>query len=80
MRVNIQIHYNIEGSRGLSRGEFNLKEKDIPQFAHNWIERIKRETGYRKTIIEKVLVDNEKDIIEEVMKIGNVIPEDNLPF
>ncbi|MFE8704145.1 hypothetical protein ACFYKX_26615 [Cytobacillus sp. FJAT-54145] len=80
MRVNIQIHYNIEGSRGLTRGEFNLREQDIPKFAYDWIERIKRETGYRKTIIEKVIVDNDKDIKEEVMKIGDIISEDNLPF
>jgi hypothetical protein len=51
----------------MQSGSFTvMKEEDIPKIAHEWIRQIKRETGYRSTHIEKVIVDIEKDIKEKV--------------
>jgi len=80
--IKLEIHHNIEGSRGVQAGSFDVRYKeDIPQLALNWIKRIKFNTGYRKTIIEKVIWNNEHDITKEVISLANApIPDDNLPF
>lgn len=83
MRINLQIHLNIEGNKSMSRGSFTVKrEEDIPRIAYEWIRKIKRETGYRNTIIDKVIVNNEKDITDEVREIEQAQIDDelNLPF
>jgi hypothetical protein len=81
MRINLQVHLNVEDQKLAQSGSFVVrKESDIPKIAHDWIRKIKRETSYRDTYIEKVLVNSEKDITEEVRKIDEApIPEmDNL--
>jgi hypothetical protein len=47
------------------------KKKIYPKVAHDWIMRIRRETGYYgdESTIEKVLVDGEKDITDKVKEI-----------
>lgn len=82
MRINLEIHHNIDGNRGMQAGSFNVRYKeDIPQLAFNWIKKIRYETGYRKTIIEKVIWNNEHDITEDVIALAKApLPDDNLPF
>lgn len=54
-----------------SQGSFTVKkEEDIPALAYEWIKDIKKKTGYRKTVIDKVIANNEKDITEEVREIN----------
>jgi hypothetical protein len=72
MRASIDVHLIVNGSKTLIRGDFNvLRSEDIPQIAHNWIRQIRRETGYygEDSLIEKVIVDGEKDITFEVKVI-----------
>jgi hypothetical protein len=80
MRVVIEVHLNIQGTKLLKAGDFNLKyNQSVPEFAYEWIRQIKRHTGYRPTIIEKVLVNGDQDITAQVREIENR-PIPDLPF
>jgi hypothetical protein len=80
MRVVIEVHLNLQGTRLSKGGEFNLKyNQSVAEFAYEWIKSIKRETGYRPTIIEKVLVNGDDDITDKVKEIENR-PIPDLPF
>ncbi|WP_026582878.1 hypothetical protein [Bacillus sp. J33] len=87
MKVIIETILNIEGNRGMRRGAFYIPNKDFrldPDFAvsiaaYKWIQQQQRETGNRKTLIEKVTWDEQHDITEEVKRIQPVI-KDDLPF
>jgi hypothetical protein len=71
MRVVIDVHLNIQGTRLSKGGEFNLRNnQSIPEFAYEWIKNIKHDTGYRPTVIEKVL-SNGDDITDQVNEIEN---------
>jgi hypothetical protein len=72
MKASIDVHLRVNGTRTLKRGDFNvLKSADIPKVAHDWIRKIRRETGYygEESIIEKVIVDGDKEITFEVKVI-----------
>lgn len=72
MKASIDVHLIVNGTRTLKRGSFNvLRLEDIPKVAHDWIRKIRRETGYygNKSIIEKVIVDGDQDITDKVKEI-----------
>jgi hypothetical protein len=72
MRVSINVYMIVNRTRSLKRGDFQvLRTEDIPKVAHEWIRRIRRETGYYgdESIIEKVIVDGDRDITFEVKVI-----------
>lgn len=87
MRVIIETILNIEGIRGLSRGEFFVRDRDFtddPNFAvaviaYEWIQQQWRESGCRDMIIEMVTWNEENDITEDVKQIRPVV-RDDLPF
>jgi hypothetical protein len=65
----------------LSKGRFAARRKgEIPLLAYQVVRSIKRETGYRTTLIEKVIVNGTEDISEEVKKIESmpIPPLDNI--
>jgi hypothetical protein len=79
MRTVIEVHLNIQGTRLSKGGEFNLRYKQsVPEFAYEWIQQIKKDTGFRPTLIEKVLF-NGNDITDHVKEIENR-PIPDLPF
>jgi hypothetical protein len=72
MRVVIKVHLNIQGTRLSKGGEFNLRyNQNVAEFAYEWIRSIKKDTGYRPTLIEKVLVNGDDDITDQVKEIEN---------
>ncbi|MDE3841073.1 hypothetical protein C0966_17570 (plasmid) [Bacillus methanolicus] len=77
MIIHLKVHFDIEGNKLMQSGTFTVrKEEDIPTVAYKWIQKIKRETGYRDTRIDKVIVNNEKDITEEVRALDEApIPD-----
>jgi hypothetical protein len=77
LRFNMEVHLIIEGTGTLSRGIFTARNKsEIANVAYQFIQNIKRETGYRTTLIHKVIIDGTKDITEEVKEIDNrLIPK-----
>ncbi|WP_368298405.1 hypothetical protein [Cytobacillus firmus] len=87
MRVIIETKLNIEGIRGLSRGEFFVRDQEFkvdPNFAvavvaYEWIQQQWRESGCRDMIIEMVTWNEENDITEDVKQIRPVV-KDDLPF
>ena len=72
MEFNLEVHLKIDGTGLAVRGRFSARNKqDIPTVAHQYIQSIKRETGYRRTLIEEVMVNGSIDITEEVKEIEN---------
>ncbi|WML56660.1 hypothetical protein [Neobacillus sp. PS2-9] len=72
MRFSLELSLDIEGNSTYVRGEFTANSRtNIPSVAYEQIKKIKRETGYRDTKIEKVVVDQEHDITEQVRAIDN---------
>jgi hypothetical protein len=72
MKASIDVHLVVNGTRTLKRGDFNvLRSEDIPKVAHDWIRRIRRETGYygEDSLIEKIIVDGDQDITDKVKEI-----------
>ena len=80
MRFVVNLHLDIDGNRTLINNEFFCDKKMLLPKIHSWLRDIKMETGYRKTIIEKVLVNSEHDIAEEVSKYKQPVKNEWLPF
>lgn len=88
MKINIEVHLNIEGNRMISQGSFEVNNQSFradPSFtaaveAYRLIEKIKNETGRRKTIIEKATYNGTIDITQTVKEIRPVVDEGSLPF
>ncbi len=87
-KIHLEVHLEIEGNRTLHRASFDVNKKEFEKdaeftagvVAYQWIDEIKRENGYRDTIIELVNLNNKEDITETVKKIRPVLPPDDLPF
>jgi hypothetical protein len=80
MKIILTVHLDIEGQKLMQYGDFTARrEEDISGIAYEWIQQIKRETGYRQTHIEKVIVDSEKDITEKVRALDEA-PIPNIDF
>ncbi|RBP89159.1 hypothetical protein DFO70_112196 [Cytobacillus firmus] len=88
MKVTIQTTLNVEGNRGFRNGEFHVRDSEfkkdpdfaVAEVAYEWVQKQKRETGQRETIIEKVTWNEKNDITQIVREIEPVLPEDDLPF
>lgn len=88
MKVNIDVFLYIEGSHLRSGGAFNINPreyKDNPDLsvaivAYQYIQSIIKETGYKETIIKKVIYEGKKDITKLTRQIKRIPPPDNLPF
>lgn len=65
----------------LSKGRFAARnQSEILLIAYQVVRNIKRETGYRTTLIEQVIVNGSKDITEDVKKFEcmPIPPLDNI--
>ncbi|UQD53806.1 hypothetical protein C0971_09885 [Bacillus methanolicus] len=82
MKIKLTVHLDIEGNKLMQSGSFTVrKEEEIPGIAYEWIRQIKRDTGYRNTVIEKVVYNGEQDITEKVQALDKApIPDINLEF
>jgi hypothetical protein len=68
----LEVHLIIEGTRMVSSGPFKARNRnDIPRAAYQYIQEIKRETGFRTTVIEKVIIDGEEDITDKIKEMEN---------
>lgn len=67
MGLIIEVHLYTEGTGLSSRGRFSARnKKEIPN-----VIQLKHETRYRKTLIEKVIVNGTEDITDKVKEIEN---------
>lgn len=88
MKVLIETQLNVDGNRGLRRGEFFIRNSDFKKDqdwhvsikAYEWIQEQISEFGGRKTEIIKVTWNEENDITEIVKQIRPIEPIDDLPF
>jgi disulfide oxidoreductase YuzD len=74
MKASINVHLVVNGTRTLKCGVFQVsRSEDIPKVVHDWIRKIRRETGYYglQSIIEKVIVDGDQEITDIVKVIDN---------
>jgi hypothetical protein len=72
VKFNLEVQLLIEGTAMLSRGSFFAKNRmEVPHVAYQHIHKLKRETGYRITIIQKVMVNGSQDITKEVIEIDS---------
>ena len=72
MQFNLEVHLKIEGTGISCGGTFAARNKsEIPMVAYEYIKSIKRQTGYRTTLIEKVIINRTEDITENVNEIQN---------
>jgi hypothetical protein len=81
MELNLEVHLIIEGTGLVAKGRFSARNnKEMANVAHKYIRSIMRKTGYRRTFIEKVIVNGTEDITEEVWEIENkpIPPMDNI--
>ncbi|MFS0591701.1 hypothetical protein AB1L05_08875 [Cytobacillus horneckiae] len=88
MRVLIETQLDVEGNRGLRRGNFDIKNSEFKKdpdwyisiLAYEWIQKQISEYDGRKTEIVKVTWNEENDITEIVKQIRPIEPIDDLPF
>ncbi|NMH67302.1 hypothetical protein HF072_00595 [Bacillus sp. RO3] len=80
MRYVVNLYYSIDGNKTLQTNEFHCRKGDLVLKIHSWIRKIKMETGYRETSIEKVIVNEEYDIAETVRNYKVVIDDSWIPF
>ncbi|MGG3470365.1 hypothetical protein ABES02_23125 [Neobacillus pocheonensis] len=72
MEFMLDIYLKIEGSGVSSSGYFYAKNKsEIPKVAYQFIQDKKWENGYRKMVIERVIVNGSEDITKVVKEIEN---------
>lgn len=70
VQFNLEFHINIGGSGMFSKGHFYArKNTEIPKVAYSYLKNIKRETGYRTMILEKVILNGTEDITKEIKKL-----------
>jgi hypothetical protein len=82
MRITFNVHMIVNGTKSLKCGQFTLRRNEnISLFAHGWIKNIRRETGYygRQSIIEKVIVNGDQDVTDQVKAIDEA-PIPDWPF
>lgn len=82
MRIKFDYHLEIEGTRNLTFGIFDVppykvNDEYLLKLAYTRFQEIKRQFGYRDTIIEKVIYNGEKDFAEELKRIES-LPIDEL--
>lgn len=88
MKVNIDVFLYIEGSHLRSGGAFNINPREYKEktdlavaiVAYQYIQSIIKETGYKETVIKKVLYEGNKDITELTRQIRRIPTRDDLPF
>ncbi|MDN3020105.1 hypothetical protein PH210_28595 [Paenibacillus sp. BSR1-1] len=70
MEFLMDVNLIIEGS-GVSTGGyfFARKKSEIPKVAYQFIQDKKRESGCRKMVIKKVIVNGSEDITQVVKEI-----------
>jgi hypothetical protein len=79
MQITIDLHLVVNKTRTALSGHFQARfVNDIPQIAHEWIRKVRRETGYSATI-EKVVYNGDNDITTQVKEIDEK-PIPDLPF
>ncbi|WP_223592488.1 hypothetical protein [Neobacillus bataviensis] len=72
MEFLMDVSLIIEGSGVSTGGYFFARNKsEIPKVAYQFIQDKKRESGCRKMVIKKVIVNGSEDITQVVQEIEN---------
>lgn len=85
MRVNFHFHLDVEGSKILRFGhyeiaDYKINDEYIVKLAYHNFRQLHKEYHYQDTVIEKVIFNKDKDITEEVNRIINLPLEERMKY
>jgi hypothetical protein len=80
MNYEMELHVWIEGTGILSFKQFRCRRDKLPGLVSKWKYQVWREHGCRDMLVEKILVNDEEDIKEEVETFENDLGRSDLPF
>jgi hypothetical protein len=80
MIYTIELKALIEGTGILLFNQFRCKRDKLPELVSKWKYQVWREHGCRDILVEKILVNDEVDIKEEVETFENDLGRNDLSF
>jgi hypothetical protein len=66
MKFQVDLYVIIDGNRLNQSYTFYCDRSVLVDRVSEWLRKIKYDTGYRETVLERVMVNREFDIAEEV--------------
>jgi hypothetical protein len=69
VKFSVTVDLSIEGNKLRQSNIIYSNKETLAKKVYSWIREIKKETGYRDTVILRVIYDGEHDITEEVREI-----------
>ncbi|NMH68629.1 hypothetical protein HF072_07520 [Bacillus sp. RO3] len=66
MKYDMKLHMRIEDTGILRFNQFNCRRDKLPELASKWKYQVWKEHGCRDMLVEKILVNDEEDIKDEV--------------
>ncbi|KAA0563682.1 hypothetical protein F0342_12825 [Bacillus sp. CH30_1T] len=80
MNFEMELHIRIEDTGILRFNRFRCSRNKLPELASKWKYQVWREHGCRDMLVEKIIVNDEEDIKEEVETFENDLGRSDLPF
>lgn len=77
---NLELYIKIEGAGVSTFNHFRCRRDKLPELVSKWKYQIWREHGCRDMLVERILVNEEEDIKEEVETFENDLGRSDLPF
>jgi hypothetical protein len=77
---NLELYIKIEGAGISTFNYFRCRREKLPELVSKWKYQIWREHGCRDMLVERILVNDEEDIKEEVETFENDLGRSDLPF
>ncbi|MBW3113021.1 hypothetical protein KYJ26_14320 [Bacillus sp. MCCB 382] len=80
MKYDIQLHVRIEDTGILRFNRFDCSRKKLIELASKWKYQVWREHGCRDMLVEKIQVNGDEDIKNEVKEYEENVGRGHLPF
>ncbi|MCA1058131.1 hypothetical protein LCL96_04260 [Rossellomorea aquimaris] len=80
MNFDMKLHISIEDTGILRFNRFSCRRDKLPELASKWKYQVWREHGCREMLVEKILVNEDEDIKEEVKEYEEDMGRGHLPF
>jgi hypothetical protein len=77
---DLDLHIRIDGTGILRFNQFRCRRDKLPELVSKWKYTVWREHGCRNMEVERIMVNNEEDIKDEVKKFENDMGRSDLPF
>ncbi|WP_341356630.1 hypothetical protein [Rossellomorea sp. y25] len=80
MNFDMKLHIKIEDTGILRFNRFSCRRDKLPELASKWKYQVWREHGCREMLVEKILVNEDEDIKDEVKEYEENEGRGHLPF